>query len=165
MLFELYDENEVEVVQTFLNRARMEDKIIALTSGTFDLIHFHHITYLTNCRRRCDILIVGVDSDALVRERKGPNRPAIYDFRRAMMVDSLKPVSFTFIMQDINCFRKAARLLIPNIIFKSDAFAGREDDIFGREFAKQIILVSDLKDHMSTTEIIEDVTKRKIENS
>jgi cytidyltransferase-like protein len=49
--------------------------IIGYTSGTFDLLHEGHRNYLRGCREKCDLLVVGVDEDAMVRKNKGSNRP------------------------------------------------------------------------------------------
>lgn len=48
---------------------------IGYASGVFDLLHQGHSKYLSSCRKRCDILIVGVDDDALVKKNKGECRP------------------------------------------------------------------------------------------
>lgn len=48
---------------------------IGYTSGVFDLFHFGHENYLTECKRFCDYLIVAVDSDSRVKKIKGVQRP------------------------------------------------------------------------------------------
>lgn len=59
---------------------------VVLTSGTFDLIHEGHARYLEVARDFGDFLIVGVDSDDRVRERKGLGRPVVPEMERARMV-------------------------------------------------------------------------------
>ncbi len=51
------------------------DAAIGYTSGVFDLFHTGHANYIEACKCRCDILVVGVDSDRLARSRKGFPRP------------------------------------------------------------------------------------------
>ena len=154
MIFELHSPSDREVLSTYLAGARLHGKTIGLVSGSFDLLHFHHGLLLNRCGRMCDVLIVGVDSDELVRERKGNDRPVIYDMRRLMMVDWLKPVSFAFVMRSIEDFGDAAGIIKPNTIFKNDAFEGRENEVLGREHAGQIVIVKDVVDHASTGAIV-----------
>ena len=59
---------------------------VVLTSGSFDIIHEGHSMYLEAARRFGDFLIVGLDSDEKIRERKGPNRPAVPQMERLRMV-------------------------------------------------------------------------------
>lgn len=60
-----------------------------LTSGCFDLCHVGHILYLQRCKLLCDELIVGVDSDELVRKTKGPRRLIISENERLDLVRNL----------------------------------------------------------------------------
>ena len=159
MLFDLNDQTAIEVITTYMRCAREKGLTIGLTSGSFDLIHFHHVLYFTRCRRECDVLIVGVDSDELVRQRKGEGRPIIYDSRRVVMVDALKPVTFAFIMNSVEEFRLAAKIVRPEVIFKNDSFVGHENEILGKEFTKRIKIVRDVVDHNSTTQIIQETVK------
>ena len=66
-------------------RSRGEKKIV-LTSGSFDVIHEGHSMYLEAARSLGDFLVVGVDSDAKVRQRKGRGRPAVPELERLRMV-------------------------------------------------------------------------------
>ncbi len=59
---------------------------VVLTSGSFDIIHEGHSMYLEAARRFGDFLIVGVDSDDKIRDRKGPHRPAVPESERLRMV-------------------------------------------------------------------------------
>jgi D-glycero-beta-D-manno-heptose 1-phosphate adenylyltransferase len=155
MIFELHSPSDREVLTTYLAGAREQSKTIGLVSGSFDLLHFHHGLLLARCGRMCDVLIVGVDSDELVRERKGSERPVIYDMRRVTQVDWQKQVSFAFIMRSIEDFGDAAELIRPDSIFKNDAFEGREDEVLGLEYAGRVVIVKDVVDHASTGAIMQ----------
>jgi len=48
---------------------------IGYASGVFDLFHRGHINYIEECKKNCDILIIGVDSNRLAKQRKGHARP------------------------------------------------------------------------------------------
>jgi D-beta-D-heptose 7-phosphate kinase/D-beta-D-heptose 1-phosphate adenosyltransferase len=75
---------EVEKVIELI-RQRGDGKIV-LTSGSFDVIHEGHSMYLEAARLLGDFLVVGVDSDTKVRQRKGLARPAVPEDERLRMV-------------------------------------------------------------------------------
>ncbi len=159
MQFDLHDTDAISVIETYLNQARMSGKSVGLATGSYDLLHYHHVLFFTRCRRDCDILFVGIDSDELVRERKGEGRPIIYDSRRVQMVDALKPVAFAFIMHSLADHGTISRIIKPDFIFKNDAFVGREAEIVGREHAGKIKIIRDVVEHTSTTQIISEAAR------
>jgi rfaE bifunctional protein nucleotidyltransferase chain/domain len=67
------DEELIEKVKAL----RTFGQKIVLTMGTFDLAHIGHFRYLQAAKSHGDFLIVGVDSDAKTRKRKGPHRPVV----------------------------------------------------------------------------------------
>ena len=59
---------------------------VVLTSGSFDILHEGHSMYLEAARQFGDFLIVGVDSDEKIQQRKGTHRPAVPEIERLRMV-------------------------------------------------------------------------------
>src|SRR3954452_10358149 len=57
-------------------------KRIVLKSGSFDLIHLGHVKYLAKAKELGDVLVVGVDSDRKIRQRKGDDRPLALEQER-----------------------------------------------------------------------------------
>lgn len=78
-----------------------------MTNGCFDLLHRGHVTYLEAARDQGDALLVGVNSDASVRELKGPNRPINAESDRAAVLAALQSVDAVCIFAD----REALRFL------------------------------------------------------
>ena len=70
---------------------------ICLTNGSFDLLHIGHSMYLERARSFGDFLIVGVDSDAKIRERKGPRRPLVPEQERLKMLTYQRAVGAVFL--------------------------------------------------------------------
>ncbi|MBI3557458.1 MAG: D-glycero-beta-D-manno-heptose 1-phosphate adenylyltransferase [Deltaproteobacteria bacterium] len=59
----------------FCRRASAGGRRVVFTNGCFDILHPGHVTYLEAARGKGDFLVVALDSDAAVRELKGPERP------------------------------------------------------------------------------------------
>ncbi|HWH95682.1 MAG TPA: adenylyltransferase/cytidyltransferase family protein [Baekduia sp.] len=73
---------------------------IVLTSGSFDLIHLGHVKYLARAKELGDILVVGVDSDAKIRRRKGEDRPMVPETERLELLAHQRPVDLIYLKQD-----------------------------------------------------------------
>jgi D-glycero-beta-D-manno-heptose 1-phosphate adenylyltransferase len=73
---------------------------IVLTSGSFDLIHLGHVKYLARAKELGGILVVGVDSDAKIRRRKGPDRPMVPQAERLELLAHQRPVDLVYLKDD-----------------------------------------------------------------
>jgi rfaE bifunctional protein nucleotidyltransferase chain/domain len=73
---------------------------IVLTSGSFDLIHLGHVKYLARAKEFGGILVVGVDSDAKIRRRKGEDRPMVPQAERLEMLAYQRPVDLIYLKDD-----------------------------------------------------------------
>lgn len=74
------------VLTELIMYVRSTDCKIVFVTGVWDLFHIGHAEYLRQCKLAAAkyypdhehaLLIVGVDSDALTKERKGPKRPIV----------------------------------------------------------------------------------------
>lgn len=81
-----------EVLDNYVEAIRTLGLSIALTSGTYDLLHIGHMRYLEQAKKCGDILIVGVDSDKKVKSRKGPDRPVVSEDERVGGLAHLRSV-------------------------------------------------------------------------
>ena len=104
---------------------------VVFTNGCFDLLHPGHIRSLEQARALGDILIVGLNSDASVRQLKGQGRPAIPERERAEILAALESVDAVVIFDDLTPREVIARLL-PDVLVKggdwpSDQIVGREE--------------------------------------
>ena len=61
-------------------------------NGTFDLLHRGHISLLSWAKSLGDYLVVGIDTDDRVREKKGPTRPIYNQEDRGIMLIALSAV-------------------------------------------------------------------------
>jgi len=149
MIINIYDPTEIDVF-----RRGTEGLRVGITSGCFDLFHHLHLVYFERCRRLCDLLVVGVDSDDLVRRVKGANRPVIPEHQRVAMVASQKSVAAAFVMGDVAAFAAAVEGLGACRVFKNQAFEG--SSVAGVPPA-ELTIVADVNQYDSTTAIIEAI--------
>jgi cytidyltransferase-like protein len=79
---------------------KKEGKVIGYTGGTYDLIHEGHLRYLEEIKKRCDILVVGVDSDELTRQRKPDikNRPIVGLQERLLVLSHIRSVDILTVL-------------------------------------------------------------------
>ena len=113
---------------------RRRGRTIGFTNGCFDLLHAGHVRYLRDARRRCDVLIVGLNSDDSIRRIKGdaagPPRPLNHEADRLTVLSELESVSYLVVFGEdeplalIEAFR-------PDVLIKGGDY--REDEVVGRE--------------------------------
>jgi cytidyltransferase-like protein len=133
---------------------------VGLTSGVFDLIHFGHLQYLERCRALCDRLLVGVDSDEMVREAKGPTRPIIPELERLQMVQSLTPVDAAFLLRDLPDLERIVRQFRVTTVFKHEGFKGMANVVGVGDGLATLIIIPDVPGLVSTSTIIDRIRPR-----
>ena len=74
---------------------------IGYTTGTFDLFHVGHLNLLEKAKENCEILIVGVSTDELVKDYKG-ELPVIPFEDRIRIVGALKCVDKVIAQKTLN---------------------------------------------------------------
>ncbi len=96
---------------------RKQGKIIGFTNGCFDCLHQGHLHSFRQAKKECDILVVGVNSDASIKRYKGPDRPIQDEITRATVVSALENVDFAVIFDDDNA-GPLVDLIRPDVIAK-----------------------------------------------
>jgi rfaE bifunctional protein nucleotidyltransferase chain/domain len=101
-------------VTKILDRAKASDlrdkyagKTMVFTNGCFDILHVGHVRYLAAAKRLGDVLVVGLNGDASVRELKGIGRPLNSQDDRAEVMAALEAVDHVIIFTE----KRASHLL------------------------------------------------------
>src|ERR1700722_15436573 len=81
-------------------RSRHPGKTIVFTNGCFDILHAGHVRYLAAAKQLGDILVVGLNGDASVKELKGPGRPLNSAADRAEVMSALLAVDYVIIFEE-----------------------------------------------------------------
>jgi len=99
---------------------------IVFTCGVFDLIHVGHVRYLEYARSLGSLLVIGVNSDASVRQLdKGPQRPIVSEGERAEVVAGLASVDYVCIYNELRP-NETIRIIRPDIHVKDAAYKDTE---------------------------------------
>ena len=72
------------------NFGNQHNKVVGFTNGCYDILHVGHLKLLQELNTKCDLVIVGIDSDARVKELKGEDRPFNDENDRRFMLQSLR---------------------------------------------------------------------------
>lgn len=102
---------------------------IVLTSGTFDLFHIGHAQYLEKAKALGDLLIVGVDSDAKVKERKGPHRPIVPETERVHILSHCRHVDVITLKTPNEPKNHLIKLVSPHVLVVSESTKHDEDEV------------------------------------
>lgn len=76
---------------------REQGKTVGFTNGCFDCLHLGHLNSFKLAKKECDVLIVGINSDASVKRLKGDSRPLQDEQTRAGIVAALNMVDYVIV--------------------------------------------------------------------
>ena len=97
---------------------------IGYTTGVFDMFHIGHLNLLVNAKKLCDYLIVGVNSDSLVKEYKHKT-PVINEEDRKTIVENIKCVDRCIIVNTLDK-KEVLNRIDFNVVFVGDDWAKNE---------------------------------------
>jgi D-beta-D-heptose 7-phosphate kinase/D-beta-D-heptose 1-phosphate adenosyltransferase len=142
-----------EEIDRIVKRAKEHGQRVVFTNGCFDILHVGHVKYLQEAKSFGDILIVGLNSDASVRELKGPTRPVNTEDDRAYILAALDAVDYVVKFSD-DTPHDLIKMIAPDVLVKGGDYEGKK--VVGTEFAKVLKLV-EFVDGKSTTKTIEKI--------
>ena len=132
-------------------------KLIGFTNGCFDLLHTGHISYLKSAKQKCDILILGLNSDKSIKKLKGKNRPIVEQKDRVEILSSFPFVDKIIVFDEVTPI-KLIKKIKPNIIFKGKDY--KKNDVVGFHESKKwhgrVMLIDFIK-NKSTTNLIKRI--------
>ena len=142
------------VLDERVTELRRQGLRLGFTNGCFDLLHPGHIKLLAEARAACDLLIVGLNSDASVRRLKGEGRPMQEVHARAEVLAALEAVDLVVIFEEDTPLELIRRVR-PKVLAKGGDY--RREEVVGHELVERdggdVILI-DLVPGFSTTRIV-----------
>ena len=130
---------------------RRSGEQIVLANGCFDLLHVGHVRYLHGAKALGGRLIVGMNSDASVRQLKGEGRPLMPAEERAEIIAALTDVDAVVIFDEPDV-RGLIRELQPDVQAKGTDYTRESvperDEVLA--YGGRVEIVGDPKDHSTT---------------
>jgi len=148
-------------LRDILREKKKNGKKIGFTNGCFDILHIGHIRYLSAAKTECDVLVVGLNSDASVQSIKGAGRPVNTEWDRLEVLAALECVDFlTLFAEDTP--QVLIEELTPDIVFKGGDW--KEEDVVGADHVKKNggeVRIIAYEEGYSTTNIIEKIKQEE----
>ncbi len=158
---------DYEILSRVLSGLQTVNHKIVVTIGSWDLLHIGHLRYLIEAKNQGDILVVGVDSDRVIKTAKGPLRPIVPENERCEMLSYQTCVDFITLLDDTDKNNQWQYGLIKKI--KPDYFVAEEESYTDEQLAeikkhcgKLIVLPRQAK-NTSTSKMIQDTVKRNLD--
>ena len=146
-----------EELISLIGRASRGAHKVVFTNGCFDLLHPGHIRSLEAARSLGDVLVVGLNRDASIRQMKGDARPVIAESERAELLAALEAVDFVVLFGEATPRDIISRLL-PDVLVKGADWGSGE--IVGREEVERAggrVISIPLEPGYSTTSILQKI--------
>ncbi|MGB6538868.1 MAG: D-glycero-beta-D-manno-heptose-7-phosphate kinase [Xanthobacteraceae bacterium] len=127
---------------------------VGFTNGCFDLLHRGHVRLLAEARAACDVLVVGLNSDASTRRLKGQGRPINAMESRADVLAALEAVDLVVIFEQDTPL-ELIELVRPNVLVKGADYA--KEEVVGHDLIEAAggrVLLVDLVPGHSTTAMV-----------
>jgi D-beta-D-heptose 7-phosphate kinase/D-beta-D-heptose 1-phosphate adenosyltransferase len=120
-------------------------------NGTFDILHRGHLQLLEYARSLGDEVVVAIDTDERVREKKGPTRPINTAEERAYMLQSLKTVDHVFKFGSDQELENLIKFYRPDIMVVGSDWKGKS--VIGSMYAADLHFFDRLEDYATSKTI------------
>jgi rfaE bifunctional protein nucleotidyltransferase chain/domain len=127
-------------------------------NGTFDILHRGHLELLNFARGLGDFLMVGIDTDDRVKEKKGTTRPIHNQEERKFFLENLKSVDEVKFFSSDQELEQLIKSFQPDIMVVGSDWKGKS--VIGSYYASKLIFFDRIGDY-ATTKIIQDIIDRR----
>ena len=127
---------------------------IVFTNGCFDILHPGHIEMLKYAKSLGDKVVVGIDSDERVKEKKGDLRPINTSEVRKEMLLAIRYVDVVYVFNNDNQLKSLVKKFEPDIMIVGSDWMGKP--VIGSEYAKEVKFFERIPEY-STSKTIESI--------
>lgn len=127
-------------------------------NGSFDLLHPGHIRLLNTARSFGDYLLVAIDSDRRIAEKKGSDRPVNNQFTRQVIMNNLKAVDEVKVFDSDIELVEIIKHFEPDIMIVGSDW--KDKTVIGSEYARRLEFF-ERQDDYSTTSTLQNYINRR----
>ncbi len=127
-------------------------------NGTFDVLHRGHLELLNYAKSFGDYLIVGIDTDERIKEKKGHSRPVNNIKERSLMLLNLKPVDEVLHFSTDEELENMVKSIRPDIMVVGSDWKGKP--VIGSQYSSELKFFTRI-DGYSTTKTIQSIIDRR----
>lgn len=132
--------------------------IKVFVNGSFDILHAGHLDLLNYAKSQGNYLLVAIDSDRRIAEKKGYDRPFNDETNRSALMSNLKSVDEVKIFDSDQELIDIIKDYSPDIMIVGSDW--RLKTIIGGEYAKEIVFYERVNSE-STTKTIQRYLDRR----
>ena len=119
-------------------------------NGTFDILHRGHLELL-NYAKSLGYVIVGIDTDECVREKKGAGRPIHNQYERKFLLENLKSVDEVIFFSSEPEFEELIKTMQPDVIIVGSDW--KEKSTIKSYYDGELIFFDRMEDYSTTKTI------------
>lgn len=146
-------------LEQFLAQRQAKQQTLTLVTGVFDILHPEHLAFLQAAKKTADLLLLGLESDARVRQIKGPGRPINSEQQRLLNLKKEQLADLIFILPEDFASAQAHEDLIaylrPDFLAVSahTSYIAEKRRIV-EKFGGRLLIVREHNPNYSTTRIL-----------
>ena len=128
--------------------------VVGFTCSSFDLLHAGHVLMLEECKRYCDYLIVGLQTDPTIDRPGVKNKPVQSVYERQIQLRGCKYVDEIFVYDSESDLMNMVTSLPIHVRFVGEEY--RNKDFTGKKWCEdnQVRIHFNTRKHnFSTTEL------------
>jgi len=126
-------------------------------NGTFDVLHTGHLSLFQYAKSLGDYVIVAIDSDERVKEKKGPNRPINCLLDRAFMLANISTIDEVRTFGSDDELEDLVEYYKPDIMVVGSDW--KDKPVIGSQHAKELKFFDRINGY-SSTKIIQSIIDR-----
>jgi D-beta-D-heptose 7-phosphate kinase/D-beta-D-heptose 1-phosphate adenosyltransferase len=127
-------------------------------NGSFDVLHTGHLQLLNYAKSLGDYLLVAIDSDRRIADKKGPSRPFNHVENRYELMRNLRMVDEVKIFDSDDELIDIVKNYTPDIMIVGGDWEGKT--IIGSQWAKKVEFFNRVNSE-STTKILQSYIDRR----